>query len=77
MLMALSTGVALAGIGIAWFFWLRNRAAADAMAQQFGGRATACCSTSTYVDELYDAADRAADQAAVDAALCGRASTPA
>ena len=38
MLMALSSGIALAGIGIAVYFWLRNRSAADRMAQSFGGR---------------------------------------
>ena len=37
MLMALSSGIAFAGIGIAMYFWLRNRSAADAMAQSFGG----------------------------------------
>ena len=35
MLMALSSGVAVAGIGIAAYFFLRNRRAADAMAERF------------------------------------------
>ena len=48
--------VALAGIGIAWFFFLRNRPrAADAVASAFAGRAR-CCSNKYYVDEIYDAA---------------------
>jgi NADH-quinone oxidoreductase subunit L len=55
MLMALSSGVAIAGIGIAAYFWLRNRAAADAMATRFHGLYT-LLAHKYYVDELYDAA---------------------
>jgi NADH-quinone oxidoreductase subunit L len=55
MLMALSSGVALAGIGIAIYFWLRNRQAADAMASRAHGVYTLLLNK-YYVDELYDAA---------------------
>jgi len=55
MLMALSSGVAIAGIVIAAYFWLRNRAAADAMAARMHGLYTALVHK-YYVDELYDAA---------------------
>ena len=37
MLMGLSVGVAAAGIGLAFYFWLRNRKAADAIARSFSG----------------------------------------
>ena len=37
LLMGISVGVAVAGIFIAMYFWLRNRSAADRMAQSFGG----------------------------------------
>jgi NADH-quinone oxidoreductase subunit L len=55
MLMALSSGVAIAGIGIAVYFWLRNRRAADTMAARFHGLYT-LLGHKYYVDELYDAA---------------------
>jgi NADH-quinone oxidoreductase subunit L len=55
MLMALSSGVAIAGIGIAAFFWLRNRAAVNAMTARFRGPYTVLLHK-YYVDELYDAA---------------------
>jgi NADH-quinone oxidoreductase subunit L len=55
MLMALSSGVALAGIGIGWYFWLRNRRAADAMAERMHGVYTLLMHK-YYVDELYDSA---------------------
>jgi NADH-quinone oxidoreductase subunit L len=55
MLMALSSGVAVAGILIAAYFWLRNRAAADAMATRMHGLYT-LLSHKYYVDEVYDAA---------------------
>ncbi len=55
MLMALSSGIAFAGIGLAWYFWVRNRAAADAMARRFHGVGTLLIHK-YYVDELYDAA---------------------
>ena len=54
MLMALSSGIALAGIGIATYFWLRNRAAADAMARRFRAVYTLLL-RKYYVDEIYDA----------------------
>jgi NADH-quinone oxidoreductase subunit L len=53
-LMAVSTGVALAGIGIAGYFWLRNRDAAAAVAGQFGG-VYRLLLNKYYIDELYDA----------------------
>jgi NADH-quinone oxidoreductase subunit L len=69
MLMALSSAVALAGIVIAWYFWLRSstgsgrpelvegrsRSAADAMADRMHGVYT-LLSHKYYVDELYDGA---------------------
>ena len=53
MLMALSSGIALAGIGIAGYFWLRNRSAADRMAQSFGG-VYRLLLDKYRIDELYD-----------------------
>jgi NADH-quinone oxidoreductase subunit L len=53
-LMALSSGVAIAGFGIAVYFWLRSRAAADAVARQFNGIYRLLLGK-YYVDELYDA----------------------
>src|SRR4051812_202322 len=55
MLMALSSGVAIAGIGIAMYFWLRNPRAADAMAKRMHG-AYSLLVHKYYVDELYDSA---------------------
>ena len=52
--MALSTGIALAGIGIAMYFWLRNRNAADAMARRFAG-VYRLLLNKYYIDEIYDA----------------------
>ena len=52
--MALSSGIALAGIGIAAYFWLRNRSAADAMARSFGG-VYRLLLDKYRIDELYDA----------------------
>ena len=54
MLMLLSTVVALAGIGIATFFWLRRPDRAEAMATQFGG-VHKLLLNKYYVDELYNA----------------------
>jgi NADH-quinone oxidoreductase subunit L len=54
MLMAISSGIAIAGIGIAAFFWLRNRNAADAVAQRFRPIHQLLLGK-YYVDELYDA----------------------
>jgi NADH-quinone oxidoreductase subunit L len=53
-LMAVSVIVGLAGIGIAAFFFLKNPAAADAMAARFAGLRTVL-SNKYYVDEIYDA----------------------
>jgi NADH-quinone oxidoreductase subunit L len=55
MLMALSTGIAFAGIGVAMYFWLRNRHAAAAMARRFAG-VHRLLLNKYYVDEIYDAA---------------------
>jgi NADH-quinone oxidoreductase subunit L len=54
-LMAVSTGVAFAGIGLAWYFWVTNRRAADGLARQFGGVYRLLLNKYN-IDELYDAA---------------------
>jgi NADH-quinone oxidoreductase subunit L len=54
MLMAISTGIAIAGIGIAMYFWLRNRRAADAVAERLKPVHTLLLNK-YYVDEIYDA----------------------
>jgi len=54
-LMGVSTLVAAAGIGLAVFFFLRNRSAADRMARRFAG-AHRVLENKYYVDEIYDAA---------------------
>jgi NADH-quinone oxidoreductase subunit L len=54
-LMAVSTGVAGVGIGLAVFFFLRNRDAAAALATGFG-TAHRVLLNKYYVDELYDGA---------------------
>jgi NADH-quinone oxidoreductase subunit L len=55
MLMLISSGIAIAGIGIAAYFWLRNRAAADRLARSMSGVYN-LLSNKYYIDELYDAA---------------------
>ena len=52
-LMGVSSLVALGGIGIAVFFFLRNRDAADHMAARFGA-VHRLLSNKYYVDEIYD-----------------------
>jgi NADH-quinone oxidoreductase subunit L len=54
MLMAISSGIAVAGIGLAFYFWVRNRRAADRMAESFRP-VHALLLNKYYVDELYDA----------------------
>jgi len=54
-LMAFSSGIALAGIGIAAYFFLRRRDAADAVAARFAGLHKVLLNK-YYVDEIYDAA---------------------
>jgi NADH-quinone oxidoreductase subunit L len=53
-LMVLSSAVAIAGIAIAFFFFLRNRDAARRLADRFGGIRTVLLNK-YYVDEIYDA----------------------
>jgi NADH-quinone oxidoreductase subunit L len=53
-LMAISSGVAIAGIGIAAYFFLRSRSAADALASRFAG-VHRLLLNKYYVDEVYDA----------------------
>jgi NADH-quinone oxidoreductase subunit L len=53
-LMILSSGVAIAGIGIAIYFYLRNTAAAQAIAERFSGLHRLLLNK-YYVDEIYDA----------------------
>jgi NADH-quinone oxidoreductase subunit L len=55
MLMAISSGIALAGIGLAIYFWLRNPAVAEAWRRRFSGIHRVLLNK-YYVDELYDAA---------------------
>lgn len=55
MLMALSSGIALAGIGIAAYFWLRHRSAADNLARSFRPIYQLLLGK-YYVDEVYDGA---------------------
>ena len=54
-LMAVSSAIALLGIGIAAFIWLKRRDIADNMARRFGG-VYRLLLNKYYVDELYDAA---------------------
>ena len=53
-LMLVSIAAAFAGIGIAAYFFLKNRRAADAMAERFGGLQRLLLNK-YYVDEIYDA----------------------
>jgi NADH-quinone oxidoreductase subunit L len=53
-LMLVSIAAAVAGIGIAFYFFLKNRRAADQMAERFSGLRT-LLSNKYYVDEIYDA----------------------
>jgi hypothetical protein len=53
-LMTLSTLVAVGGIGLAFFFFLKNTRAADDMANRFAGLHRALVNK-YYVDEIYDA----------------------
>src|SRR5207249_4907082 len=53
-LMAVSSVVAIAGIGIAIFFFLTNRQASDAVARRFSGLHR-LLTNKYYVDEIYDA----------------------
>jgi NADH-quinone oxidoreductase subunit L len=53
-LMAVSSGVAIAGIGIAAYFFVRHPAASDAVATRFAGLRQLLLNK-YYVDEVYDA----------------------
>ncbi len=53
-LMVASSIVACAGIGIAWWFFLRNRGAARAMSERFSGLYR-LLANKYYVDEIYNA----------------------
>jgi NADH-quinone oxidoreductase subunit L len=53
-LMAVSSGIALLGIGIAWAIWIRRRAIADQAARTFAPLYRLLLNK-YYVDELYDA----------------------
>ena len=53
MLMALSSGIAVAGIGLAWFFWIRNRKAAASLARS-ATPVYALLLNKYYVDEIYN-----------------------
>ena len=55
LLMVLSSAVAFAGIGMAVYFWLRNRPAADALSRRMPGLYL-MLSNKYYVDEIYDTA---------------------
>jgi NADH-quinone oxidoreductase subunit L len=52
--MAFSSGMAVAGIGIAAFFWMRRRDLTDRIAASFAG-AHRVLLNKYYVDEIYDA----------------------
>jgi NADH-quinone oxidoreductase subunit L len=54
-LMLVSSAIAVVGIAIAAYFFLRNRAASDRLARQFGG-VRRLLLNKYYVDEIYDAA---------------------
>ncbi len=54
MLMAISTGIAAAGIVIAMFFWLRRPSAAAALERQFSG-VHKLLLNKYYLDEIYNA----------------------
>jgi NADH-quinone oxidoreductase subunit L len=54
-LMIISSAIAFAGIGLAVYFWLRNRAAADALSRRMPGLYL-LLSNKYYVDEIYDTA---------------------
>ena len=55
MLMAVSSAIALIGIGLAAYVWLKRREIADAMARSFSGLYNLLLNK-YYVDEIYDAA---------------------
>ncbi len=55
MLMAVSSTIALVGIGLAAFIWLKRREIADSMARSFSGLYNLLLNK-YYVDEIYDAA---------------------
>jgi NADH-quinone oxidoreductase subunit L len=54
LLMGVSSGIAIAGIGLAWFFWVRNRKAAATFARSATPVYTLLLNK-YYVDEIYNA----------------------
>lgn len=54
LLMALSSGIAVAGIGLAWFFWLRTPYGADGLARAMKP-VYALLLNKYWIDELYNA----------------------
>ena len=54
MLMAISTGIALAGIGIAFYFWRMRPSVPAALARQLSGLHRLLLNK-YYIDEIYDA----------------------
>jgi NADH-quinone oxidoreductase subunit L len=54
-LMGVSSVVAVAGIAVAWFFFVKKRSAADELAARFAGLHT-LLANKYYVDEVYSAA---------------------
>ena len=54
-LMLISSALAVIGVGIGWFVWLKRRDIADAAARNLSGVHTVLMNK-YYVDELYDAA---------------------
>jgi NADH-quinone oxidoreductase subunit L len=54
LLMAVSVGIAAAGLGLAWYFWRRRRDIPAALAGQLSG-AYRVLLNKYYIDEIYDA----------------------
>jgi NADH-quinone oxidoreductase subunit L len=86
-LMGLSSAVALAGIGLAWFFFLADPRRSESVARSFSGLRTLLLNK-YYVDEVYDAAIvqpirvtseeglwKVVDAGAIDGAVNGTAET--
>ena len=72
--MGVSSAIALAGIGIAAFIWLKRREIADAMARSFAA-VHRLLLNKYYVDEIYDATIVQPIQVVSQRRRCGAAST--